>query len=289
MSSAFFVLSITIAKTIDHLYELLYKDELCRWSTAYRDAQTLAERKSIFEKYGIQWSSLWLLDYWDPTKMLVIDAMHCILERVVHYQCHHVLQLDSSDCETSVDGTKYAFDWPWIPYDPEYVPSHLRLNPKHISTVAKVQDVLCLAIEGDKSLSLNELWTHIDRGGVLGSLQFIAFTLELSTTLDHIDPAITSLYVKHVRSKSKKDAEAIQFPAGRPASQKNHFIALLLDWRLKQPLSSLAFLLPTGTQETLKYIQKSFYPSLLSIIWGDTNGCTPPEDNSEPGFFTEST
>ncbi|KAF9067380.1 hypothetical protein BDP27DRAFT_1422938 [Rhodocollybia butyracea] len=29
------------------------KDELCSWSTAYRDAQTLAERKSIFEKYGI--------------------------------------------------------------------------------------------------------------------------------------------------------------------------------------------------------------------------------------------
>ncbi|KAE9387665.1 hypothetical protein BT96DRAFT_837366, partial [Gymnopus androsaceus JB14] len=35
--------------------------ELCQWSTAYRDAQTLDERKAIFNEYGVCWSSLWLL------------------------------------------------------------------------------------------------------------------------------------------------------------------------------------------------------------------------------------
>lgn len=315
-------------------------DELRRWSTAYRDAQTHNERESIFQKYGVRWSSLWLLDYWDPTKMLVIDAMHCILEGIVHYHCRHVLRLDGSDRASSADGTKYAFDWAWIPYDPELAPDHLKLNPKHISTVAKVQDALCLAIEGDESLSLDELWTRIDRVGVLGSLQFVAYTLELSTTLDEINPAITSLYVKRARSRSKKkNPLTIEFPPRRPASQKNHFIALLLNWvsiflpqsnstdsplvfkRLQQPLSSSAFLLPTGTRGTLNHVQKViretvtpswlnsvpknfgeskagsikadewrtlstvFLPIALITLWGDADGCAPPEDESDAGFL----
>lgn len=41
--------------------------ELRRWSEAYRDAQTLAERKKIRQRHGVRWSSFWLLEYWDPT------------------------------------------------------------------------------------------------------------------------------------------------------------------------------------------------------------------------------
>ncbi|KAF9056966.1 hypothetical protein BDP27DRAFT_1433142 [Rhodocollybia butyracea] len=71
-------------------------DELCHWATVYKDARTLKERKKIFDEHGVQWSSFWLLEYWDPTRMLVIDAMHCILEGLVHYHCRHVLRLDAS-------------------------------------------------------------------------------------------------------------------------------------------------------------------------------------------------
>ncbi|KIK52020.1 hypothetical protein GYMLUDRAFT_135274, partial [Collybiopsis luxurians FD-317 M1] len=66
-------------------------EELCQRAWAYKNVQTLTERKVIFETYGVRWSSLWLLDYWNPTKMLVIDMMHCILEGLVHYHCRHVL------------------------------------------------------------------------------------------------------------------------------------------------------------------------------------------------------
>jgi hypothetical protein len=204
------------------------RDELYRWATAYRDAQTLEQRKNIFERYGVRWSSLWLLDYWDPTRMLVIDAMHCILEGIVHFQCRHVLRLDGSQRHTSANGIKYALDWPWIPYDHESTPDHLKLQPKHIPKVANVQDVLCWAIEGDQSLSLDELWSRLDSRSTVGSLQFVVYTLGLSPNLNNIDSAISSLYVERAKRKSKK--KNIQFPAGQVASQKNHFIALLLDW-----------------------------------------------------------
>ncbi|KAJ3985864.1 hypothetical protein F5890DRAFT_1375655, partial [Lentinula detonsa] len=58
------------------------KNELCRWAKPYRDAQTLDEQRKVLEKYGVCRSLLWLLDYWDPMWMLVIDDMHYILEGV---------------------------------------------------------------------------------------------------------------------------------------------------------------------------------------------------------------
>ncbi|KAJ6586082.1 hypothetical protein B0H19DRAFT_854938, partial [Mycena capillaripes] len=66
-------------------------EELRRAAFAWRDAKTWQEREAIFKKYGVRWSEVWQLPYWNPTRMLVIDAMHCILEGLVHYHCRHVL------------------------------------------------------------------------------------------------------------------------------------------------------------------------------------------------------
>ncbi|KAE9399958.1 hypothetical protein BT96DRAFT_795446, partial [Gymnopus androsaceus JB14] len=305
------------------------REELRHWSTAYRDAQTLDERKTIFENHGIRWSSLWLLDYWDPTRMLVIDAMHCVLEGIVHYHCRHVLRLDGSNRQTSTDGTSYAFDWSWTPYDQDSVPNHLKLDPKHIPGVAKTQDALCYAIEGDNSLSLDRLWTRIDNRSTLGSLKFVAHTLELPLSLNTIDPTISSLYNQRVQCRErnntkKKKTRGISLPSGENASQKNHFIALLLTWRLKQPHNSSAFIFPTGTPEILLYIQRViretitpswlnsvpknfgdakagtikadewrtlatiFLPIALITLWGDHNGSAPASDtHTESGFLLQ--
>ncbi|KAE9390902.1 hypothetical protein BT96DRAFT_945785 [Gymnopus androsaceus JB14] len=182
------------------------KDKLCHWSTAYRDAQTLDARMDIFKRYGVRWSSFWLLDYWDPTRMLVIDAMHCLLEGI----CTKPMPKESNMLCTGHG----------LLYDDESTPESLKLDGKHIYMVAKIQVALCFAIEGDE----------------------------------------------RARHKSKK--EVTQFP--KAASQKDHFIALLLDWRLKQPHTSLSFILPTGTPDTLTYIwmviEKTVCPSWLNSV-----------------------
>ena len=109
--------------------------------------------------------------------MLVIDAMHCILEGVVHYHCRHVLRLDASATRISADGFKFAFDWPWTPYDPETVSTDLKIPEQQVVSVVKVQKALSLAISGDKVLTLEQLWTRLDNQGTLGSLRFVARTL----------------------------------------------------------------------------------------------------------------
>ncbi|KAE9387234.1 hypothetical protein BT96DRAFT_792614, partial [Gymnopus androsaceus JB14] len=298
-------------------------EELRHWSRAYKEAQTLSERKNIFENHGVRWSSLWLLDYWDPTRMLVVDAMHCILEGVVHYHCRHVLRLDASAPKHNADGLMYAFDWPWIGYEPEAVPELPRLKEKHVPDVSKVQETLCLALEGEDSMTLNQVWTRLDNQATKSALQFVVHTLELSLQLNTVCGTISSLFVQRTkqRSKRKQGLDQISFPSEKAAKTKNHFIALLLNWRLQQPLSSAAHILRTGTPETLSYIQEviretqkpswldvvpknygeakagsikagewrtlsSLYlPVALIIRWGDNDGCAPPNDESESGLL----
>lgn len=164
--------------------------------------------------------------------MLVVDAMHCILEGVVHYHCRHVLRLDASAPKHNADGLKYAFDFPWIGYEPEAVPELHRLEEKHVPAVSKVQETLCLALEGEDSMTLNQVWTRLDNQATKGALQFVVHTLELSLQLNTVCGTISSLFVERTkqRSKRKKGLDEIFFPSEMAAKTKNHFIALLLNW-----------------------------------------------------------
>ncbi|THV04110.1 hypothetical protein K435DRAFT_649992, partial [Dendrothele bispora CBS 962.96] len=287
-------------------------------SYAWRRANTLAEQKRIFDEHGVRWSSLWELAYWDPTRMLVVDSMHCILEGIVHYHCRHVLRLNNAASKLSTDGFKYAYDWPWEAYHPDMVPTGFEIPEQHITRVSKIQEALCLALEGEKSLKLSSVWNRLDRNGTLASLRFVAFTLDLVPGQLDVRPEISSLYVERAQSKSKKP---VTFPAGKDATTKHHFIALLLNWRLDREMISNARILPTGTPETLQYVQHVitntktpswinsvpknygeasagtikadewrtlstiYLPIALVTLWGDDDGCAPPDDDSDQGML----
>ena len=56
----------------------------------WRDAQTEAERKALFDRHGIRWSELLRLPYWDPTRYATVDAMHNLFLGEVR---HHIRQV----------------------------------------------------------------------------------------------------------------------------------------------------------------------------------------------------
>lgn len=60
---------------------------------AWRDAKTHKARQQIFESCGVRWSCLNELEYWDPTKMVVVDTMHCI-SGMLEYHFRRVWNLD---------------------------------------------------------------------------------------------------------------------------------------------------------------------------------------------------
>lgn len=53
-------------------------DTLRGQAVTWRDAKSRASRKNITE-YGVRWSELWRLPYWDPTNQIITDPSHCLL------------------------------------------------------------------------------------------------------------------------------------------------------------------------------------------------------------------
>ncbi|KAF5366412.1 hypothetical protein D9758_009812 [Tetrapyrgos nigripes] len=207
-------------------------NELRHLAEQYRDTETVAQRKSLFKQRRVRWSSLWLLKYWDPTKMLVIDTMHCLLEGIVHYHCCHVLRLDASAMKTKTDleDHRFAYDWPWVDYSDEVAPPGCMLKEKDVSRVAKLQTALCIALKGDKALTLDELWTQLFNSGNLDALHFVVHSLQLSLTLKDIQDNVANLYLKRVSEKSKAKQVETHFPFDKEACTKSHFVAILINW-----------------------------------------------------------
>ncbi|EGG06129.1 uncharacterized protein MELLADRAFT_106984 [Melampsora larici-populina 98AG31] len=64
-----------------------------RQANAWKDAPTHNARKKLFDTCGVRWSCLNKLEYWDPTKMVVVDTMHCI-SGILEYHFRRVWNLD---------------------------------------------------------------------------------------------------------------------------------------------------------------------------------------------------
>ncbi|CAH7668040.1 hypothetical protein PPACK8108_LOCUS2508, partial [Phakopsora pachyrhizi] len=62
-------------------------------SSAWKTATTHAARKKLLTKEGTWWSVLNELEDWDPTKLVVVDTMHC-LSGILEYHACRVWNLD---------------------------------------------------------------------------------------------------------------------------------------------------------------------------------------------------
>ncbi|KAJ7429428.1 hypothetical protein B0H11DRAFT_2265746 [Mycena galericulata] len=127
-------------------WEPLDPDFLREKAEAWRDATTLEEREAIFAEFGVKWAEVWELPYWNPSRMLVIDCMHCILEGCVHYHCRYVLQLDREKAKAS-EKPEQAFTYQWIAYKKDEVPKAVRVaKEKEEKQIVELQNILELAL-----------------------------------------------------------------------------------------------------------------------------------------------
>jgi hypothetical protein len=69
---------------------------------SYRDAPTLEERQHIFDQFGVRWTELLRLPYWDPISFTAVESMHILYLRILRYHCRVAWQMkiDLEDGET---------------------------------------------------------------------------------------------------------------------------------------------------------------------------------------------
>ncbi|KIK38450.1 hypothetical protein CY34DRAFT_108662 [Suillus luteus UH-Slu-Lm8-n1] len=80
-----------------------------RHACSYRDAPTLEERQRIFDQFGVRWTELLRLPYWDPISFTVVESMHILYLRILRYHCRVAwrMNVDVEDGETpSGEGIK---------------------------------------------------------------------------------------------------------------------------------------------------------------------------------------
>lgn len=121
--------------------------EMRHFAEAWRDAPTRADRKRLFSAHGVRWSELWRLPYWDPTRQLVVDSMHCLFENLVQYHVRELLQLtEQSDPSESLP----AFTHNFKSYNDQEL-SMLMLSKKDIIHVSEIHNLLTEPIDGDSA------------------------------------------------------------------------------------------------------------------------------------------
>jgi hypothetical protein len=130
--------------------------ELRHWAEKWRDATTLRGREIIYSKHGVQWSELWRLPYYDPTRQLVVDAMHCIFEGLVSFHFRDLLQLTTKDGNKKTQYSpvfSHVFRKPLPKEHPDYqaLDDAKKLTPPQISEVSQIHELLTLSLDAHGS------------------------------------------------------------------------------------------------------------------------------------------
>ncbi|EGN97905.1 hypothetical protein SERLA73DRAFT_74155 [Serpula lacrymans var. lacrymans S7.3] len=70
-----------------------WKDHL-RQADDWKNARTQDAREKVFARWGLRWSELLCLPYWDVTKFTVLDAMHNLFLGEFQHHCRQVWGID---------------------------------------------------------------------------------------------------------------------------------------------------------------------------------------------------
>jgi hypothetical protein len=120
--------------------------DMRRHAIQWRDAPTSKEQDRIFNTHGLRWSELWRLPYWDPTRQLVVDSMHCILEVLVQCHCRDVLGLTAASAREKMP-VQPAFSYDFSVAEPGLT----TLTQKEIKQVTQIQTLLVAPIDIDEN------------------------------------------------------------------------------------------------------------------------------------------
>jgi hypothetical protein len=152
------------------------RNQMQQDAEAWRDANG-SDRIKKFQANGIRWSELWRLPYWDPTRQLVVDPMHCLFLGLAQHHVRDLLQL-SSEAALRSDPPIPAFhhNFP-TPQETEELQTEDRKN------ILKIHQLLCAAITDNGDEGLSQLVKKLTACR-FAALQFVCNSLELDVQPD---------------------------------------------------------------------------------------------------------
>jgi hypothetical protein len=117
--------------------------EMRVYAEAWRDATSQSQQNNITEAQGLRWSELWRLPYWDPTRQLVVDPMHCLFEGLIHNHIRRVLHLTE---DAKSEPTPPAFIYDFTNYNED---SNWALKEKEVKQVKQIHKLLTKSLDDE--------------------------------------------------------------------------------------------------------------------------------------------
>lgn len=111
----------------------------------WRDAKDPAHQKVMYEDHGVRWSEMWRLVYWDPSRQLVVDSMHCLLEGLAQYHIRDVLGLTTEAAKKN--HAQPAFDYT---FNVDYASSPVELSDNDKRDILAAHRVLIMEMDEDQ-------------------------------------------------------------------------------------------------------------------------------------------
>ena len=113
-----------------HLWRRRTNEETRASAQAYKDSTTGVESEVIFAQTGVRWSELLRLPYFDPTRFVVIDAMHNLFLGLINKHFQDILGIRlEKDLEQDAPVFDLAFSDRWTRLNNE--------DRKHVSRLIK--------------------------------------------------------------------------------------------------------------------------------------------------------
>lgn len=116
---------------------------LCRkYAEAWKNAATSKSQESLFKAHGLRWSQLWRLPYWDPSRMLVVDPMHCLLEGLFQSHFREVLKLTTASAkEATEELPAFEYSFP-VPNPVNLTVDERKLTPDDFKQITQIHCLL---------------------------------------------------------------------------------------------------------------------------------------------------
>ena len=209
----------TLGRTDHENWGFRDSEEMRKHAELWKEASTLEEQDKIFTTHGTRWSEMWRLPYWNPTRQLVVDAMHCILEGVAHNHFRVVLGLTNASAASKPEAVR-AFSHRFTHIDPEDFPLPDNMSVKEAKSLSGIHRILMAPLAGVG-----------DDGHVQDEGEFNASVADLSKQLLNRNTKPLQFVVRDVNCT----------PPGPGRIYKKDWVEALVSWVCSHQLQRITF------------------------------------------------